>query len=568
MERSTLARAPGADILLRVLMALVVSWGMASGASAQQGTLADAPDVRASLPEGAVPITAEPDHRIRFDNGTVRMFEVVLPQGRATLMHEHLADNFTVSFRTARVLNEPHGGGEPRALEARPGIVGFSSTAAGPYTHRVISGGEETFHVIAMELLTPGPAAAPTAEPRSGAAFELVLENDRGRAYRIILAPGESTGWFTRPAGTALFAISSGRISEEVESRPRRLWDFEPADFRWFDGSEALSIRNEGTEPIELVEIEVLVGDPLPGAEETGESVIGIRTSGPQTPAASHPVSHDPEAVDPGFPPAMHLLRGEEGVRGILYTANGPGPHPTVVLLHGFPGNEVNLDLAQAMRRAGRNVLFLRYRGTWGTGGEFSMFGALEDVARAVRLARDPKWAATYRGDPERVALVGHSFGGFLGAVTAAEAPEVGCFAFLAGLDMGRRVLQEGAGDEARAILAASLAGDMDPENGPVRGDARQVADEMVEHAEAWLLPPLASALAGRPLLLVAGSRDEVTPKRIHHDGFAAALREAGAERLTEVVLDDDHSFSAHRVELARRLVDWHMAECWRGVPL
>jgi len=258
--------------------AWLVSCGFVTSLSAQQGTLADAPDVQTSLTEGVVPITEEPDHRIRFDNGTVRMYEVVLPRGRATLMHEHLADNFTVFFRTARVLNEPHGGGEPVAVEARPGVVSFSSTAEGPYTHRVISGGEETFHVIAMELLTPGPAAAPSAEPRPGAAFELVLENDRGRAYRIILAPGESTGSFTRPAGTALFAVSSGRVSEELEGRPRRLWDFEPADFRWFDGSEALSIRNEGTEPIELVEIEVLVGDPLPGAEGTGESVIGIRT--------------------------------------------------------------------------------------------------------------------------------------------------------------------------------------------------------------------------------------------------------------------------------------------------
>jgi hypothetical protein len=286
MRRSTLvrglARGPGAGILLRVLIAVAVSWGLASGASAQEGTLADA----------VVPITVEPDHRIRFDNGTVRMFEVVLPQGRATLMHEHLADNFTVFFRTARVLIELHGGGEPVVVEAEPGVVGFSSTAEGPYAHRVISGGEETFHVIAMELLAPGPATAPPAELRSGAAFEMVLENDRGRAYRITLAPGESTGSFTRTAGTALFAVSSGRISEHVEGQRRRLWDFEPADFRWFDGSEVLSIRNEGAEPIELVEIQVLAADPPPGGDETGESPIGIRPPAGDRPRRSAMAGH------------------------------------------------------------------------------------------------------------------------------------------------------------------------------------------------------------------------------------------------------------------------------------
>ena len=36
----------------------------------------------AQTPEGVVPITSEPDHKIRFDNGKVRMYEVVLPRGR------------------------------------------------------------------------------------------------------------------------------------------------------------------------------------------------------------------------------------------------------------------------------------------------------------------------------------------------------------------------------------------------------------------------------------------------------------------------------------------------------
>ena len=85
-----------------------------------------------------------------------------------------------------------------------------------------------------------------------------------------------------------------------------------------------------------------------------------------------------------------------------------------------------------------------------------------------------------------------------------------------------------------------------------------------MDRAEAYDVPSRAPALATRPLLLVAGERDEALPKAEHHDRLVAALRAAGAERLTEVVFDDDHSFSAHRIELARRLVDWQGAECWR----
>jgi esterase/lipase len=48
---------------------------------------------------------------------------------------------------------------------------------------------------------------------------------------------------------------------------------------------------------------------------------------------------------------------------GLLYLAQGKGPHATVLFLHGFPGNEKNIDLAQAVRRAGFNALVFYYRG-------------------------------------------------------------------------------------------------------------------------------------------------------------------------------------------------------------
>ena len=58
-------------------------------------------------------------------------------------------------------------------------------------------------------------------------------------------------------------------------------------------------------------------------------------------------------------------------LNALLFSAAGPWPHPTVLLLHGLPGNEQNLDLAKSMRRAGWNVLTLHYRGSWGTPGPF-----------------------------------------------------------------------------------------------------------------------------------------------------------------------------------------------------
>ena len=90
--------------------------------------------------------------------------------------------------------------------------------------------------------------------------------------------------------------------------------------------------------------------------------------------AAPSAVIADPP-VDKAHPAAMAYVRiPSHGalMNGVLYAAAGTGPHPAVMLFHGFPGNEQNLDLAQAIRRAGFDVLTMHYRGAWGSPGSFS----------------------------------------------------------------------------------------------------------------------------------------------------------------------------------------------------
>ena len=80
-------------------------------------------------------------------------------------------------------------------------------------------------------------------------------------------------------------------------------------------------------------------------------------------------------------------------LNAFVYVAAGAGPHPAVVLLHGFPGNERNLDLAQDIRRAGWDVLYFDYRGSWGSPGDFSFSHGIEDTAAAVDYLRSPTMA-------------------------------------------------------------------------------------------------------------------------------------------------------------------------------
>ena len=73
---------------------------------------------------------------------------------------------------------------------------------------------------------------------------------------------------------------------------------------------------------------------------------------------------------DPKHPARMevlHIPSGGVALNGVAYLAAGAGPHPTLLIMHGLPGNEKNLDLAQAVRRAGWNAVTFSYRGSWGS---------------------------------------------------------------------------------------------------------------------------------------------------------------------------------------------------------
>jgi len=97
---------------------------------------------------------------------------------------------------------------------------------------------------------------------------------------------------------------------------------------------------------------------------------------------------------------------------GFIYRANGSQKHPTLILLHGYPGNERNLDLAQVVRAHGWNVIYFDYRGSWGSQGHFSFENCVKDVVNVVAFCK--KYQDSLRIDVSNIVLFGHSMGGWI----------------------------------------------------------------------------------------------------------------------------------------------------------
>ena len=262
-------------------------------------------------------------------------------------------------------------------------------------------------------------------------------------------------------------------------------------------------------------------------------------------PALANPLFTDPPAT--ATPRArmevFHIPSGGVEINGVAYLAAGPGPHPTIVICHGWPGNEKNLDLAQALRRAGWNAITFNYRGAWGSPGNFRFGQNPEDAKAVLAMLRKPELAAKLGIDTRRIVLAGHSMGGWVMGMVASEDQALAGAILISAGNMG--MLPQLLGDR----LEAQAAGNSEALAGT--SPAIQAA-ELRAQAAAFDLRPRAAGLARQPLLVLT-SDDGLKPAT---DPLVTAVR-AASGKVTEGHQATDHTWSDARIALATRIHDW-----------
>jgi acetyl esterase/lipase len=254
-----------------------------------------------------------------------------------------------------------------------------------------------------------------------------------------------------------------------------------------------------------------------------------------------------PNAKFPARMEVIHVPSGGVQINGVAYVASGSGPHPAFVFFHGLPGNEKNLDLAQAVRRAGWTAVTVNYRGSWGSPGDFRFAQNLEDAKATLAFIRSPDNAKKLSIDPNRIAIGGHSMGGWVAAETLAHDAALLGGVIISPGDFGAIGL---AAQSHRTEVVANMNDNRESLAG-VSGDS--MADELAQHGQEWSFSTLAPQLVHRRLLVLY-SNDFVKNDSLE---LIKDIKSAGGKTVGSHYVLTDHSWSDHRIALESLVIQW-----------
>lgn len=219
----------------------------------------------------------EPHHRQVFQYGPMRILDLRVPPNDVTWFHKHEWPVLYVTFSGSQVRTENLGadpaaaqgagapgarGGTPPprrpAPAAQPGApqgpraTSTTSYFERPVTHRLSNTGTGLLRAMVVVNETAGDDT--TSEQAAGFDGTPELTNKWFRSYRRTLQPGESLAAHAHHAPLAIVQATAGKGLAEG---PMKFELNDTGQWAFFDAEVPHTLRNLGTAPLEVLEIEL-----------------------------------------------------------------------------------------------------------------------------------------------------------------------------------------------------------------------------------------------------------------------------------------------------------------------
>jgi len=140
-----------------------------------------------------------------------------------------------------------------RAVQGRIAFTPYSKE--GERTHKASNVGSTHFHNVSFVFASPRPSGF-TPSTR-GMGYEQLLDNERFRAWRLVLQPGQSAPAIKQGAPGMRVVVAGGELTESVAGQPDRGMKPATGEFFWQEAGTTRSVRNSGTTRLEILEVEM-----------------------------------------------------------------------------------------------------------------------------------------------------------------------------------------------------------------------------------------------------------------------------------------------------------------------
>lgn len=209
------------------------------------------------LAEAAVPVENASFHQLVFADEDIAILNNLYPPNGDSGFHTHYRDLFAVIIQPS----ESRGQGVGKPLTAAPvfaaGAVAYSAVGAEPRTHRVVNGDKSTFQIIVVELRRSQPLGEAVSSREAVTEYVQILDNPRMRAWRLILAPGQSVAPISQANKGVRVVVQGGSLTTITPGLQDQQLALRPGDFAVQSAGATRALKNSGTATIELVELEL-----------------------------------------------------------------------------------------------------------------------------------------------------------------------------------------------------------------------------------------------------------------------------------------------------------------------
>jgi hypothetical protein len=199
-----------------------------------------------------VPVHMEPFHRLVFENGEVRIMNVVIPPGDTSLYHLHATPSVFI-FLSSTAAGTQLQGKRPVSMQFITGRVLFEDLGT-PNTriHRAWNEDREDLHVLDVELLAKdtGFKTPPLAQ------FKMEVDTPWVRAYRVVLEKDKELVLKTKKNPFILVSIDAAPV-EVKQAGKYQSEILKKGSYFDVKRKQSFTLKNTSTDPVQLVLLEL-----------------------------------------------------------------------------------------------------------------------------------------------------------------------------------------------------------------------------------------------------------------------------------------------------------------------